>query len=1000
MDGPISRKEKKSKSRKKHSKGSSSKNSRHQAAKHLPPLFLLIERSEWRKVAERARNHPREVSTWANVRKSSGGETPTLASSFSADSPRLSESGPANSQDGGSGPITPVASGNKRKVSTVKCKALHHACHRLRSVRYHRSASGSSGNELAEVSTPRMSSRSFDAEDADSTRNEDEYVEACKAILALIEAHPEAASQRESRHGCLPLHLAAFGMCSSPPTPPPPPLPKPGGSPSGLENSHKVVECEKGDKSTPSASSSSSPPPCVLGRGRPGGGLPPISVRDESPPPPPPPPGVRTGRSSSHSSADMSLGGISAMIESELASGGCPGAGVYNRTESDVHDSSGTFSPFCDSANDSNPLQDEKKSTESPAEDVSCKPPVVTRSRSTAKAASISPKGRGSVGSKGVASGSSAPRLVPRFSTAGLSSAERSVANLSFHPNGNTPRRKVDVVKREDYSLRVINALLDAYPKGARVDSEGGRLPLHTACAGQASTVVVRTLLRAYPDAARHRNKEGYLPLHLAAHWGVSHPDVAPALLKFYPDATVGRNRWERTPLEEALAMAGENGRPHQVALVRALRRHPSYWTRPFNMEASLASVLHPGGDIGLDGNKPIKKESPKNLVDVDETIPDDESSDEENKNADECHPTGNDEPGAPLPPGHDDEEGGVEETQGRFINRISPRNIIRKGYNPADLRKKSNNRRRQAAPASPSTASSGGLGGRPILAPSGTAGQSSICITSSPTDLPTMIKLGSWEGILARCESDPADFAEIVSATVRGGYPARVTPLYLVAERNPPLDVVETLVEIHRDAVSRRKNPGGQLPLHAACTWGASSGVIAYLLAANPSAARNPDDLSNLPLHCACYSGADEEIIEALLCTYPRSVWVRNSHGSSPSDVVRRLRHPNRTAVLELLELRARELLGKKSGGSGGVANSSSLSSGASFGFDDDIDEGVRENGDDHIEESPFKIGIPKEPSPFGDDVEVQIDDAVDNDQTEDADDGGSEDSDGMLWI
>ena len=138
--------------------------------------------------------------------------------------------------------------------------------------------------------------------------------------------------------------------------------------------------------------------------------------------------------------------------------------------------------------------------------------------------------------------------------------------------------------KREKWAVRILNQLLDAYPKGIRMDSEGGRLPLHTACAGRATPQVVSTLITAYPAAARHRNKDGFLPLHLAAHWGISHPNVAVALLKAYPDATFGRNRWERTPLEEALCMAGENGRPFQAALVRSLRKHPAYWTRPTDL--------------------------------------------------------------------------------------------------------------------------------------------------------------------------------------------------------------------------------------------------------------------------------------------------------------------------------------------------------------------------------------------------------------------------------
>jgi hypothetical protein len=100
----------------------------------------------------------------------------------------------------------------------------------------------------------------------------------------------------------------------------------------------------------------------------------------------------------------------------------------------------------------------------------------------------------------------------------------------------------------------------------------------------------------------------------LAAHWGVSHPHVAISLLKSYPDSTLGRNRWERTPLEEALCMAGENGRPHQAALVRALRKHPTYWARPPE-ELFMTPTSHRGSS---------------QLVDMDDTLPDDETSTEE----------------------------------------------------------------------------------------------------------------------------------------------------------------------------------------------------------------------------------------------------------------------------------------------------------------------------------------------------------------------------------
>jgi hypothetical protein len=160
--------------------------------------------------------------------------------------------------------------------------------------------------------------------------------------------------------------------------------------------------------------------------------------------------------------------------------------------------------------------------------------------------------------------------------------------------------------KREEWAVKVLNALLDAYPRAIRMDSEGGRLPLHTAAAGRATPRVMTTLVTANPSAARHRNKDGYLPLHLVAHWGQSDPRVAVTLLRAYPDATFGRNRWERTPLEEALCMAGENGRPHQAALVRALRKHPSYWTRP----------------DGILFNASSPRDGGHHIVDMDATLP------------------------------------------------------------------------------------------------------------------------------------------------------------------------------------------------------------------------------------------------------------------------------------------------------------------------------------------------------------------------------------------
>ena len=326
---------------------------------------------------------------------------------------------------------------------TTKRLALHHACFKLRGA------------------------------GALAPSKDDPFVDVCRLILLLVKLYPEAAQKRESRHGCLPLHLAAFAS-------------------SAPRESEEASESSTGNDRT-SSTMSTEPP------GR---------------------PSAVSKRSNSDATTDTMQTNLSAVHAEETYTGSMGDAKL------------------------------KKKPRDDPGVSVSMR------------------------------------------------------ANTGFS------------AKREEMLVQVINALLDAYPKAARVDSEGGRLPLHTACAGRATPRVIATLITAYPAAARQRNKDGFLPLHLAAHWGVSDIDVAVQLLKTYPDATVGRNRWERTPLEEALCMAGENGRPHQAALVRALRKHPSWWTRPHN--EIMAGTRRPPNSL------PAHRST---AVDVDESLPSNDES-------------------------------------------------------------------------------------------------------------------------------------------------------------------------------------------------------------------------------------------------------------------------------------------------------------------------------------------------------------------------------------
>jgi hypothetical protein len=366
--------------------------------------------------------------------------------------------------------------------------ALHHACFKLRS----------------SVSSCTMT--------YGTNSTEDPFISVCRFILLLLEIYPEAASQRESRHGCLPLHLAAFASCTRSSQPD-----DDGTAPTLSPTSFSLSSLSSTLPSPPSN------PPSLLG----------------------PRPGAITNahRSISESTTDTVHTNLSNVLAEEYYTGNQ----TYHQTAAAVNSG-------------------------------------------------------GNHHSRSSSSESSSPRV-----------HIQQPPTVSVAMNSNIFISE----KREEYAVKVLNALLDAFPRGIRMDSEGGRLPLHTACAGRATPRVISTLVTAYAAAARHRNKDGFLPLHLCAHWGISHPNVATTILKAYPDATFGRNRWERTPLEEALCMAGENGRPHQEALVRALRKHPSYWNRPENLFQTTSP---------REGSQ---------IVDIDATLPsnEDESTVEEIRN-------------------------------------------------------------------------------------------------------------------------------------------------------------------------------------------------------------------------------------------------------------------------------------------------------------------------------------------------------------------------------
>lgn len=177
---------------------------------------------------------------------------------------------------------------------------------------------------------------------------------------------------------------------------------------------------------------------------------------------------------------------------------------------------------------------------------------------------------------------------------------------------------------------------------------------------------------------------------------------------------------------------------------------------------------------------------------------------------------------------------------------------------------------------------------------------------------MPTLIKNQNWSGVIARLHINPHDSSEQYRLTTRGGFVAvkGLTPLAYALERNPPIEVVEALLEAAPESVGMKVQPGGALPLHIACTWHASTAVVTLLRDAEPAACRVPDELGNVPLHSACFSGANALVVDALLRAYPKASLIRNHQGSLPSDICKRLRHDNRKFIIELLNSRKEEIL------------------------------------------------------------------------------------------
>jgi hypothetical protein len=152
------------------------------------------------------------------------------------------------------------------------------------------------------------------------------------------------------------------------------------------------------------------------------------------------------------------------------------------------------------------------------------------------------------------------------------------------------------------------------------------------------------------------------------------------------------------------------------------------------------------------------------------------------------------------------------------------------------------------------------------------------------------LIEKRQWHDFVERINSSPETTRTALSggATVFSSVSSGNLVLHEVCNNEPPLEVVEKLIAANKLAVKAKGN-WGYLPLHYACTCGASAPVIKLLLDTFPEGARMIDCNDHmLPLHLASKWGSSEEVFMTLLAAYPEATLVKDDFGRTPMEYAR----------------------------------------------------------------------------------------------------------------
>ena len=130
------------------------------------------------------------------------------------------------------------------------------------------------------------------------------------------------------------------------------------------------------------------------------------------------------------------------------------------------------------------------------------------------------------------------------------------------------------------------------------------------------------------------------------------------------------------------------------------------------------------------------------------------------------------------------------------------------------------------------------------------------------------------WDKVIMECVTNPAQASEkCPEGYLRGSTPLNMFLYY----GKPPLAVVESLYEAHKDAISEVDSTS-DVPLHTAVYKKSSLDVIEYLYSLWPEAIERQNKQGWLPIHYACGHGqANQSVMEFLHSKYPSGLRVED---------------------------------------------------------------------------------------------------------------------------